>query len=103
MRLLGDGVGVMVGRTAGDVSVEKVMGEAAIVAVGEMIVEDEVFGIDVEIMLQPAKDKMNRMRKIIFLIVLPPLDKETSLSIAWIGIRVKTRVLIHSSLYIIRD
>ena len=62
MRFLGDRVGVMVGRTVVDVSVEVGMGEAGTVAVSEMSVDDEVFGIDGEIMLQPAKVRVIRMR-----------------------------------------
>jgi hypothetical protein len=102
MRFLGDGVGVMVGSTTVDDSVEMRMGEAETVAVSEMSVDDEVFGMDVEIMLQPAKVRVNRMRKISFFIVFPPMDKETSLSVAWIEIRVKTWVTTQSSLLIIR-
>jgi hypothetical protein len=79
------------------------MGEAETVVVSKMSVDDEVFGMDVEIMLQPAKVRVNRMRKISFLIVFPPMDKETSLSVAWIEIRVKTWVTTQSSLLIIRD
>jgi hypothetical protein len=76
MSFSGDIVGVMVEGLMVDFSVETAMGEAGTVAVGRMSVGVEVFGMDVEMMLQPVNVIVSIIWKINFLIILPLMDKK---------------------------